>query len=77
MRNTTFEIVNNTTAVLTNIINGVASYIIDVKGTIYKWDIQLNDPKYADHFFSPQFRPVEHIKWVKDAIRDRTFQQLN
>ena len=77
MRHSVKDIVNGTNAHLLHIHNGVASYIIDVKGTIYQWDIYISNPKYYDHYFAPDFRPVEVIKWLRDDIDTPRFIQLN
>jgi len=76
MRHELHEIVKGT-AKLVDILNGIAIYHIYVKGTVYQWEIVMGNPRYFNHHFSPELRPVEYLTWIKYAISENNFKQLN
>lgn len=78
MRHELHEIVNGTTARLVHILNGIITYHINVKGTVYVWDIYTEQSiRYFNHHFMPEIRPAEYITWIKYAIDENRFKQLN
>jgi hypothetical protein len=77
MRHELHEIINGTTANLVHILNGVAMYHINVKGTIYSWEIETNNTRYYNHHFTPELHPAEYTVWIKYAMSIKLFQQIN
>lgn len=77
MRHELQEIVNGTKANLVHILNGIATYHINVKGTIYAWEIILSEIRYYNHHFTPELRPAEYMVWIKHAIAIDKFKQIN
>jgi hypothetical protein len=77
MRHELHEIINGTTAHLVHILNGVATYYVNVKGTIYEWEIVPTETRYQNHHFTPELRPAEYITWIKYAIKIGRFKQIN
>lgn len=77
MRHSIKDIVYRTTARLSHVKNGIATYLIDVQGTIYQWDIDVTDPRYEEHCFMVEFPPVEVMAWLRTDLLTTRFKKLN
>jgi hypothetical protein len=78
MKHTLKEIVKGTTARLSYVCNGIATYIITVEGTLYQLEIDSSDKtEFENVFFYPEMKAISLMRWIRKYMDTEKFIQLN
>jgi len=77
MKHTLKQIIGGKTE-MSYVCNGVVYYYITVDKTIYQLELDTKDEvEFKDVYFTPTFKTLSLMRWIRKAIENNTLIQLN